>query len=189
MTGPGARLETPTSTGRNDTGHARGLGLLAPQVSLWCESHHRVVRKNQKHYAERSCGGPLTSAARGPMVACLPVHRREAGQSIGWYPVRVGYLVRYQNCGVLSYWVRFSNAVGVVAEIGGLVGVPNTTLNLDLNVGVAPTFSPEADSIVTLCGSEDLFVKSIAIVPDLMLGQKSCPTKTRSKRDASASGR
>jgi len=26
-------------------------------------------------------------------------------------------LVKYQNCGVLSYWVRFSNAVGSVAEM------------------------------------------------------------------------
>jgi hypothetical protein len=26
-------------------------------------------------------------------------------------------LVRYQNCGVSSYWVRFSMAVGMVAEM------------------------------------------------------------------------
>ena len=33
------------------------------------------------------------------------------------------------------------------------------------NVGVAPTFAPEDDSIVTLCGSEDMLVKSIDTWP------------------------
>jgi hypothetical protein len=33
------------------------------------------------------------------------------------------------------------------------------------NVGVAPTFSPDDDSIVTLCGSEEEFVKSTDTLP------------------------
>ena len=33
------------------------------------------------------------------------------------------------------------------------------------NVGVAPTFSPEDDSIVTLCGSDEEFVKSTDTFP------------------------
>jgi hypothetical protein len=32
---------------------------------------------------------------------------------------------------------RVADAVGLVAEIGGLVGVPNFTVNVDLNVGVS----------------------------------------------------
>ncbi len=36
-----------------------------------------------------------------------------------------------------------------------------------LNVGVAPTFWPEEDSIVTLCSSGDMFVKSIDTFPEL----------------------
>jgi hypothetical protein len=35
------------------------------------------------------------------------------------------------------------------------------------NVGVAPTFSPDDDSIVTLCGSDEEFVKSTATLPAL----------------------
>ncbi len=38
-----------------------------------------------------------------------------------------------------------------------------------LNVGVAPTFSPEDDSIVTLCGSDEEFVKSIDTLPAFAL--------------------
>lgn len=38
-----------------------------------------------------------------------------------------------------------------------------------LNVGVAPTFSPDEDSIVTLCGSEELFVKSTDTLPAFAL--------------------
>ncbi len=38
-----------------------------------------------------------------------------------------------------------------------------------LNVGVAPTFSPEDDSIVTLCASGEAFVKSIATLPAVAL--------------------
>ncbi len=51
------------------------------------------------------------------LVACLPVYHREAGQSSQRFS-RTGYryLVRYQNSGVTVYWVRFSNACGVVAE-------------------------------------------------------------------------
>jgi hypothetical protein len=30
---------------------------------------------------------------------------------------RLGYLVTYQNSGVVSYWVRFSNALGSLAEM------------------------------------------------------------------------
>jgi hypothetical protein len=37
------------------------------------------------------------------------------------------------------------------------------------NVGVAPTFSPEDDSIVMLCGSDDMFVKSIDTLPAFAL--------------------
>ncbi len=36
-----------------------------------------------------------------------------------------------------------------------------------LNVGVAPSFWPEEDSIVTLCSSGDMFVKSIDTLPEL----------------------
>jgi hypothetical protein len=46
-----------------------------------------------------------------------PVCHRETGPSSGCYAVPVRYLVKYQNCGVSSYWVRFSNAVGVVEEM------------------------------------------------------------------------
>jgi len=56
------------------------------------------------------CGLPSGRVARlpvlpgdGPPDSCLSV--------------LAGYLVKYQNCGVLSYWVRFSNAVGSVAEM------------------------------------------------------------------------
>jgi hypothetical protein len=56
-------------------------------------------------------------ASPSRLVACLPVYRRKTGQSSERYVVPVRYLVRYQNCGVLSYWVRFSNAVGSVAEM------------------------------------------------------------------------
>jgi hypothetical protein len=38
-----------------------------------------------------------------------------------------------------------------------------------LNVGVAPTFSPDDDSIVTLCGSDELFVKSTETLPAFAL--------------------
>jgi hypothetical protein len=38
-----------------------------------------------------------------------------------------------------------------------------------LNVGVAPTFSPEDDSIVTLCGSEELLVKATDTLPAFAL--------------------
>ena len=38
-----------------------------------------------------------------------------------------------------------------------------------LNVGVAPTFSPDEDSTVTLCGSGALFVKSIDTLPAFAL--------------------
>ena len=38
-----------------------------------------------------------------------------------------------------------------------------------LNVGVEPTVSPEDDSIVTLCASGALFVKSIDTLPDFAL--------------------
>ncbi len=59
-------------------------------------------------------GGTLPSR----LVACLPVYHREAGQS-SERSSRAGYryLFRYQNSGVAVYWVRFSNAVGSVAEM------------------------------------------------------------------------
>jgi hypothetical protein len=37
----------------------------------------------------------------------------------------------------VGFQYRVGDAVGVVAEIGGLVGVPNFTANIDLNIGVA----------------------------------------------------
>ncbi len=37
----------------------------------------------------------------------------------------------------VGFQYRVADAVGLVAEIGGLVGVPNFTVNVDLNVGVA----------------------------------------------------
>jgi hypothetical protein len=47
--------------------------------------------------------------------------------------------------------------------------VTDTDFAPPLNVGVAPTFSPEEDSIVTLCGSGDLFVKSTETLPAFAL--------------------
>jgi nitroreductase len=44
-----------------------------------------------------------------------------------------------------------------------------TVFEPPLNVGVAPTFSPEDDSIVTLCGSELELVKSIETLPAFAL--------------------
>ena len=37
----------------------------------------------------------------------------------------------------VGFQYRLGDAVGAVAEIGGLVGLPNTTFNVDLNIGVA----------------------------------------------------
>jgi hypothetical protein len=51
------------------------------------------------------------------LEACLPVYHRETGQSSACYVVPVCYLFRYQNCGVLSYWVRFSIPAGSVDEM------------------------------------------------------------------------
>jgi hypothetical protein len=45
----------------------------------------------------------------------------------------------------------------------------DTDFEPPLNVGVAPTFSPEDDSIVTLCGSEEEFVKSTDTLPAFAL--------------------
>ncbi len=48
------------------------------------------------------------------------------------------------------------------------------------NVGVAPTFSPDDDSIVTLCGSEEEFVKSTETLPAFAVNDfvlySSCPS-------------
>ena len=51
------------------------------------------------------------------LVACLPVYHRETGQSRQCYLKPVCYLFRYQYCGVLSYWVRFSIPAGSVDEM------------------------------------------------------------------------
>jgi hypothetical protein len=53
-----------------------------------------------------------------PLVACFPGgHRGNRPVQRVCSPVLIGYLVRYQNSGVSSYWLRFSNAVGVVADM------------------------------------------------------------------------
>jgi hypothetical protein len=51
---------------------------------------------------------------------------------------RVCGSTRDQTCGPgVGFEYRVADSVGVVGEIGGLVGVPNFTVNVDLNVGVA----------------------------------------------------
>jgi hypothetical protein len=89
-------------------------GAFQPYASL--SAGFGTIRHVAKVSAPPTCGSGPT-----PMGTCM--------DTVAGGPVLVGPGVGFEY--------RVADSVGVVGEIGGLVGVPNFTVNVDLNVGVA----------------------------------------------------
>jgi hypothetical protein len=89
-------------------------GAFQPYASL--SAGYGTIRHVAKVDAPSTCGSGAT-----PTGTCL--------DTVAGGPLLFGPGVGFQY--------RLGDAVGLVAEIGGLVGVPNFTVNVDLNVGVA----------------------------------------------------
>jgi hypothetical protein len=99
----------------NKAGAARSLGNVAgdhlPQDPRVRDRHPSQLTSHEEMkecelFVLRSAGGLSPGLPSGDR----PVQR-------ALWRAGVRYLVRYQNCGVLSYWVRFSKAVGSVEEM------------------------------------------------------------------------
>jgi hypothetical protein len=89
-------------------------GAFQPYASL--SAGYGTIRHVAKVDAPQTCG-----SGTSPSGTCM--------DTVAGGPILVGPGVGFQY--------RVGDAVGLVAEIGGLVGVPNFTLNVDLNVGLA----------------------------------------------------
>ena len=82
-------------------------------------------------YLSLSAGGGISVTSRRSMglTPCGPTGLAPCIDTVAGGPVLFGPGVGFRY--------DVANAVGIVAQIGGLVGVPNFTANADLNVGLA----------------------------------------------------
>ncbi|HLK90708.1 MAG TPA: tetratricopeptide repeat protein [Polyangia bacterium] len=91
-------------------------GAFQPYATL--SAGYGTIRHLAKVSSPPTCGGNASTMYAG---ACT--------DTVAGGPILVGPGVGLQY--------RFADSIGFVAEIGGLVGFPNTTVNVDLNIGLA----------------------------------------------------